>query len=228
MSKKDIIIISALINTGLLAVLFVTAMKTDTDTVAEVLKFEKPAFAIEKTSPSLAEIALGETRREEPSNTSMDEVDLVLKEYLPEMVESAPIVTSVPNAAPPRIKEEPILSDHYVDVVVKSGDALEKIARANRTTVEAIRKANGLQNDRLKIGQKLKVPIGAPAAPEVKKTQPVAAADEGPTFYVVKSGDNPWKIAKQYQVKFEDLLTLNNLDEERAKNLKVGEKIRVR
>ena len=44
----------------------------------------------------------------------------------------------------------------------------------------------------------------------------------------MKKGDNPWKIAKQFNVRFEDLLKMNNLDEERARNMKIGDKIRVK
>src|SRR5204863_6544877 len=42
--------------------------------------------------------------------------------------------------------------------VVQSGETLTAIARANRTTISAIRSANNLRNDRLQIGQKLILP----------------------------------------------------------------------
>ena len=41
---------------------------------------------------------------------------------------------------------------------VKSGDTLTSIARTNRTTVEVIHRLNRLTDDRLAIGQKLKLP----------------------------------------------------------------------
>lgn len=41
---------------------------------------------------------------------------------------------------------------------VKSGDSLWVIARKNNTTVDKLKKANGLTSDNLKIGQKLKLP----------------------------------------------------------------------
>lgn len=47
-------------------------------------------------------------------------------------------------------------------------------------------------------------------------------------YYIVKGGDNPWKIAKQFQVNFDDILRLNNLDEEKARNMKIGDRIRVK
>jgi len=239
MSRKDIIIISALINAGLLAVLFVTALKTDPESINEETKTQETQMARGVGSSNANEIVLNVPQKDygvkSSQDSSPDEVDMVLKEYLPEMVESAPVTRQVPRITeePRDVKEEPASNLQTVDVVVKSGDALEKIARANRTTVDAIRKASNLSSDKLKIGQVLKVPVGTIKAPppqkEVKNTpsRPAELTDS-PVYYVIKPGDNPWKIAKLHDVKFDDLLILNNLDEERAKNLKVGEKIRVR
>ncbi|MGD9897108.1 MAG: LysM peptidoglycan-binding domain-containing protein [Candidatus Methylacidiphilaceae bacterium] len=41
---------------------------------------------------------------------------------------------------------------------MKQGDSLWKIGRKFKVSVEALRKANGLKNDRLQIGQELIVP----------------------------------------------------------------------
>lgn len=237
MSRKDIIIISVLINAGLLAVLFVTALKTDPEAIPEGIQTQ--VAQVSKAGSASNEIVLNVPQKEygviSAQDSSPDEVDMVLKEYLPEMVESAPAAKTPQRIyeEPKEVKEEPSMNQTTVDVVVKSGDALEKIARANRTTVDAIRKASNLSSDKLKIGQVLKVPVGtikAPPAPkEVKPTSNNSVSlNEAPVYYVIKPGDNPWKIAKLHDVKFDDLLILNNLDEERAKNLKVGEKIRVR
>ena len=65
-------------------------------------------------------------------------------------------------------------------------------------------------------------------APHVEPTpdlQPVVPQEE---WYVMKSGDNPWKVAKNNKIKFDDLLKLNGLNEERARNLKPGDRIRIR
>jgi LysM repeat protein len=47
--------------------------------------------------------------------------------------------------------------------VVKSGDSLTKIAKANGTSVKAIKAANDLKTDRIKVGEKLKLPMKAAA-----------------------------------------------------------------
>lgn len=45
---------------------------------------------------------------------------------------------------------------------VKAGDSLEKIARNNKSSVDAIRKINNLSNDRINIGQELRLPNDSP------------------------------------------------------------------
>ena len=52
---------------------------------------------------------------------------------------------------------------------IKSGDNLMKIAKAHGVSVKAIRVANGLKTDQIKVGQSLKIPVKAPvplAAPD--------------------------------------------------------------
>ena len=54
----------------------------------------------------------------------------------------------------------PIVTDLDAVREVKSGDTLGKIANGSGTTVEFIKKANGLKNDVIRPGQKLKIPKG--------------------------------------------------------------------
>ncbi|MFN9623009.1 MAG: LysM peptidoglycan-binding domain-containing protein [Cyanobacteriota bacterium] len=64
-------------------------------------------------------------------------------------------------------------------VTIKSGDTLDIIAKANKTSVEALLKANpGIQPEKLKVGGTLKLPAGASAAPA--KAAPVAATPAKP------------------------------------------------
>ena len=60
---------------------------------------------------------------------------------------------------------------------MKSGDNLTKIATAHGVTVKALRAANGLKTDSIKVGQKLKIPAktSAPVA------APVVPAEPAPT-----------------------------------------------
>jgi len=56
--------------------------------------------------------------------------------------------------------------------VVKSGDSLTKIAKANGVSVKSIRAANSLKTDKITVGEKLKIP--AKAAPAEAAPAPVA------------------------------------------------------
>jgi LysM repeat protein len=60
---------------------------------------------------------------------------------------------------------------------VKSGDTLAKIAKNNSVSIRSLRSANNLKTDRIKVGDKLKIPskASAPAAPATDAA-PVPAA----------------------------------------------------
>lgn len=221
MSKRDAIIISVLVNAGLLAILFVTAIKSDPEQLSVDNDLEK-SF-VEERMPLHFENEKVTDVSPLIVTSPLDEVDKVLREYLPQ---SSKETLSYTDQKPTQKSENK--SEKFTEVTVKRGDALEKIARNNSTTVEVLRKVNHLTNDKLKIGQVLRVPQkNTVVVKETKKAEPIESTLDK-QYYVVKSGDNPWKIAKQFNVKFDDLLDLNNLDEEKARNLKVGDRIRVK
>ncbi len=62
------------------------------------------------------------------------------------------------------------------EYVVKSGDTLGAIAYGNGINIRQLKELNGLKNDNLRVGQKLKVPAEKPAkAAAAKKSAPAAA-----------------------------------------------------
>ena len=61
---------------------------------------------------------------------------------------------------------------------MKSGDNLTKIAAQHGTSVKALRAANGLKTDSIKVGQKLKIPAKAASAPV---TAPATPAEPVPS-----------------------------------------------
>jgi LysM repeat protein len=62
--------------------------------------------------------------------------------------------------------------------VVKAGDCLSKVAAAHGCTTRQLMEANGLQSEKILVGQKLKIPAGgrAPAAPAAAAAAKPAAA----------------------------------------------------
>lgn len=54
-----------------------------------------------------------------------------------------------------------------------------------------------------------------------------ASKSQEAKYYTVKSGDNPWSIAVKNKIKLDQLLKLNDLNEEKARRLKPGDKLRI-
>ncbi len=92
---------------------------------------------------------------------------------------------------------------------VKSGDSLWKIASQFGTTPEAIRAANNLTSDVLRIGQILTIP-----------KQNVPNPPSTGNIYTVQNGDSLWKIATRFGTTINQLKAENNLTND---NLQVGQ-----
>jgi LysM repeat protein len=236
MTKRDTIIVAVLINICVLAALFIFAVNKEEDQVSDPTEL---GYTLEETpllpTPQYEPIVMTTST---PSS-SIDEVDDVLNAYASTTTSSSTVQEKISQDEPLKLpiapkentpKVEP--KQRTIDVTVKKGDALEKIARNNGTTVEEIKKLNQLNSERLDVGQVLKIPtnkeIKASSSPSSPSSSPTAKTSSEVVYYTIKSGDNPWKIARQFRVKYEDILRWNNLNEEKARNLKVGDKIRVK
>lgn len=230
MNRRDTIIVAVLINAGLLAVLFMLAVNPDDQMISSSLEAPKSKMAAHQSlSPTQQEEEIAFSQ----PNSSFDELDKALHDFAMN-TPPEPVLIDEELLQTKKKAVDPNQSD-YVEITVKRGDSLDKLARANATTVDAIRRANQLKSDVLRIGQVLRIPLIHTAQKEVQPTaykppatvttKPIASVD--PEYYVIKSGDNPWKISKQFKVKFDDLLRLNHLDEDSARALKPGDRIRV-
>ena len=104
---------------------------------------------------------------------------------------------------------------------VKSGDSLWKIARSNNTTVAALKQANNLTKDSLKVGQKLVMPAKAAATATV--TTAALTTDASAQTYIVAANDTIASIAKTHGVKVEDLLKLNKMTA--TSRVRIGDKL---
>lgn len=255
MNRKDTIIIAILVNAALLVALFVSAIKKEREEpkMASVTKesvFEKPLElprqqpqnAIKAASGDEVDLVLKEFTQNQqnlaagpstgkegnamPVFSFAEASDAAGVKNENEIRPSSafaqdPFVSFNQSSAPQDKSEEGI-----VQWTVKKGDALEKIARANKTSVEEIMKLNDLKGSSLRIGQVLKVKKNS----SHQKGSDTASSpkESSPKFYTVKTGDNPWTIAVKNQLKLEELLKLNNLNEEKARRLKPGDELRIR
>ena len=258
MNRRDIIIIAVLINAGLLVVLFTSALKSDPSEPALVLQTEmqssqpqafqpQPAAAAQvkgdEVDRVLSQFAAVSSPTEQQSVAPAGSTNAPL---LQSVAVSPPSPDAAASSAPTSFLEEaqsPIqgfnsdvnsaptggakpsasTTASHKQVKVKKGDALEKIARAHRTSVQEIMRLNKLSSTQLKIGQVLKIP-----SKEGKQSFAGKGQTSDTHFYIVKNGDNPWTIAVKNQMKVEELLQLNGLDEEKARRLKPGDQLRIR
>jgi len=207
MTRRDTIIISVLINAGLLAILFATAWNSDDDNFADNANVRMAMAQTEQTSVSTA--------------VGVDEVDQVLQQHAVIATTQSPVAAPQPTIAA-ATKSSAATKGSFVEVTVKRGDSLDKISQDNGTTIEAIAKANDLVDTRLQIGQVLRIPLDGG-----KTVKPAVASPQNDEFYVVQRGDSPWVIARKLGVDLQDLLRINDLDEAKARRLREGNKLKI-
>ena len=122
---------------------------------------------------------------------------------------------------------------------VKSGDSLWKIARQQNVSVAAMKQANNLSSDSLKVGQKLHVPTATAKATTDTAANTVSAGiatasstawqapgtyqENGQTIHVVDFNESPATIAKKYGIKTDNLLKANNVTD--AKKVQYGQRL---
>jgi peptidoglycan DL-endopeptidase LytF len=238
MSRRDTIIIAVLVNAALLMILFATAIRSDhpkEDTKSQKkgdLKIEGLAVKPAVESPR-AEDLLNEFVTSVPTLAENGEETLFSFDETQIASTSSPVIEVIEPLHLSPVAEEikivnPAVEEQVVHVTVKKGDFLEKIAKANNTTIAAIMKANNMSSTQLKVGQVLKVPLSN-GKKEERKTAPAPMSNGRETeYYIVKEGDNPWLIASRNKINLEELLRLNGLDEQKAKRLRPGDKLKIR
>lgn len=131
----------------------------------------------------------------------------------------------MPESKPLQAQDSPITH------TVKKGETLFSIAQKYDVSVEQLRQWNELRSDNLQPGQLLRIRAGelseeAPSTPrEDKTTGETADEKSSSSYYVVKSGDNLYKIARKHNMSVSQLKALNNLT---TNNIRVGQRLLVR
>ncbi len=125
-------------------------------------------------------------------------------------------VTTNPTPTPtPTPIQEPTPSVTATSHTVVAGDTLWGVATRYGTTVIALKQANQLTSDVLRLGQTLTIPTGSVATPSNDTQSPTPAPTtekERTTFtYSVRSGDNLSAIAERFGITVDVIRTANGL-----------------
>lgn len=139
---------------------------------------------------------------------------------------SASISTVTPDAYQPTSLN--MATETYT---VRSGDTLSKIAAKYGTSVRAIKATNNKSTDVIRIGEKLTIPVSGSSnasttASPAPATSTVSATPlSGGRTHVVKAGEYPATIARQYGMTTSELLAMNGITDPRK--LQVGQTLKV-
>ena len=172
------------------------------------------------------------------------------KAETPEAV--APVAVSEKKVEPVAKAELAKTQQAQATYTVMAGDTLRRIASKFNTSIESLEKANNLTSTSiLKVGQTLAVgSAGKPATSQAQTTEsttktaptPAVVAKAPPVkappveekteakpqtseekTHVVAKGDNPYSLAKKFNVTQAALMKANNIDD--PKKLKIGQKL---
>lgn len=145
--------------------------------------------------------------------------------------------TATVTAPSPDTYQPTSFNQGSTEYMIKRGDSLSKIANQFDTSVGAIKAANGLSSDLIRVGDKLVVPVsssstGTSSAMTAAPSDSISSSSTAPSFsasgartHTVKSGEYPGKIASQYDMTTDELLALNGITDPRK--LQVGKVLKV-
>ncbi len=99
---------------------------------------------------------------------------------------------------------------------VKSGDNLGVIAARHKTSVSAIKQANQLSSNTIRIDQKLMIPMStrhysSSADQRLASTPSSTQGKRSKINYQVRRGDSMWKISRKYHVSIKQIAKWNGL-----------------
>ena len=114
---------------------------------------------------------------------------------------------------------------------VKGGDNLSKIAVKYNTSVRALKAANNKTSDLIRVGEKLMIPVAGTSSGSSTVTAPApvaaveASAISADGTHIVKAGEYPATIARQYGMTASELLAINGITDPRK--MQIGQKLKV-
>lgn len=222
MSKKETVVVCFLMNAVLMVILFIGAIKhpeekrvkDETHIILEETNDDNKQSSLDSIDRLLDEYVM---KKESEKNQELEVAVEAKTEVEPKKQEMQECQAKTEELKEPEPKQQIIMSEKMYEIKVVSGDSLDKLAKRHNTSVQEIMKLNNLNSSTLQIGQIL----------YVKQLSKMKKDQEQKRYYVVKSGDSPWTIAAKNNLKLNELLKLNQLNESSAKKLKPGDRLRI-
>lgn len=120
------------------------------------------------------------------------------------------------------LPDEAVTSVAWQEIRIRRGDTLSTLARRHDTTIDALKRANGLNGDRLVAGRSLRLPgamdvTSASITPEYRQGYEQLTALQQqllPTdrfLHRVRSGESLWVIARRYGISVGELQRMNGM-----------------
>lgn len=182
------------------------------------LKEERDSYLPEGATPPPPVEPAPTERRPEPDHESESPPDAVEEPAPPEAPPSPP-APAPPPAPPPGPPEG--APDDGATYVISRGDTIYDLATRYGVSVETIAALNNLADpSRIFAGQVLLIPGALQARAAAQPDAAPAVPDDG-NMYIVRPGDNPYRIARRYGVPVQTLIDFNDITN--PTRLKVGQ-----
>jgi membrane-bound lytic murein transglycosylase D len=119
-------------------------------------------------------------------------------------------------------KEEPTIETIFY--TVKKGDNISLIAKSNKVSAEDLKEWNNLDNNVVKVGEKLKIEKASEVIAEVSKKGKKDKYQEQ-LLYIVQKGDSLFSISLKHHTTVADIKKLNG---DKVENLQPGMKLKIK
>jgi LysM repeat protein len=114
---------------------------------------------------------------------------------------------------------------NFVVYEVRKGDTLGAIATRHAMKLGDLRTVNELKNDKIVVGQKLKVQQPGPKPTIQSLVADVEPRESAPQIHVITKGETLSELARRYGVPTSELLKANNIDD--PSKVPVGQRLKI-
>jgi membrane-bound lytic murein transglycosylase D len=123
------------------------------------------------------------------------------------------------DVTPVKSSKEKVVADNSTTHTIKRGESLSEIAGKYNVSVNEIKKWNDIDGNKIVAGKEIYVANPGKVSNTVDKS-----SRSNSTLHKVKEGENLWTIAKIYKVLVSDIISWNNLKNDRVK---VGQRLKI-